>query len=75
MTAEQMRQLEELAHRISRCPEWPLVVEACELGMRMAATDILGPACPCSCGSEPWHQRGVCRFGQEMLMKPPSEAR
>ncbi len=75
MTPEQMRHLEQLAARMSRDSRWQVTVAACELGMRMAATDILGPACPCSCGSEPWHQRGVCRFGQEMLMKSPSEAR
>lgn len=29
---------------------------------------IVGPLCPCSCGRESWHQRGVCREGEKVLM-------
>ena len=68
-TRDQMVELQRLAARMSRDSRWAVTEAAFRLGMRLAAVQILGPACPCACGQELWHQRGVCREGQAMLMQ------
>lgn len=72
-TLDQMQELERLASRMSRASRWQVTEAAFKLGMRLVAQQILGPACPCRCGNEPWHQRGVCREGQEVLMRGVSD--
>lgn len=69
MTAAQSKALEQLAARMASASRWACVEAAFKLGLRLGAQEVLGPACPCSCGQEPWHQRGICREGQAVIMR------
>lgn len=42
-------------------------------GQQEAVDKVLGPRCPCKCADEPWHQRGVCREGEAVLIAAPAQ--